>query len=69
MRGEESRIVWEGAHVYVYRSRFRMRGYEIRINAGTHAIIAGWQSDEAIAIRCAKRLDANGWQHVLRSVR
>lgn len=61
----EQRIVWEGASVYVYRSRFAMRGYEIRVNGPTHAIVVGWRGDIEGAIRCAERLDRVGWQHVL----
>lgn len=62
---DEQRIVWEGAHVYVYRSRFAIRGYEIRVNTDSFAIVAGWQADKDIALRCAQRLDANGWQHII----
>ncbi len=62
----EDRIVWEGSHVYVYRSRFAMRGFEIRVNNPSgYAVVAGWQADKDVAIRCAKRLDANGWQHII----
>jgi len=61
----EKRIVWEGQHVYVYRSRFAMRGYEVRVNGPTHAIVVGWRGDIEGAIRCAKRLDRGGWQYLL----
>lgn len=62
---DEARIVWEGAHVYVYRSRLAIRGFEVRVNTDSFAIVAGWRADEEGAVRCAKRLDANGWQHII----
>lgn len=61
----ESDIVWEGQHVYVVKSRFRMRGFEVRVNSLTHAIIAGWGKDKDGAIRTAQKLDVNGWRQIL----